>query len=657
VAHHRRRSKEPGGLLKEVVPPVISPNREEPSPLRRRLLLLILLLALVRGLLYVAIVPPWQHYDEPTHFEYIRLIAERGRLPQRDEYDLGMRQEIASSMQAAGFWKELTAPTIEFWSDEPPSIGLSELEHPPLYYILLALPQLLVNHQDVETQLYVARLGSVLLYLILVVAAFGLVAEAFPRQRWLPIAVATFIVLLPPLTDLMSAVNNDTGAVAATSCLLWAAVRLLRRGPSLVRLAVVLSLSAICWFTKSTAGAVAVAVLSILLANYVPRPRRRWLWLALCLLIPVAVIATFTWGGQAAHWYSPNQPAAANRLTNDAVLGDSVLVLWASGDKHPRIVYQELNRPVGQSLRGQVVTLGAWFRTDEGSEEFARLRLSDGLTEQQHRVEVTSEWEFYAFTATIGLDAPGVAVYAIAPGQEDAAAPVYLDGVVLASGEMPVDQTPEMSNTAGSTGRWGGQRFTNLLQNGSAEKAWPGLRNWIDNASPHRQPASLILHSLWDWPRTRWVYGFEFPILFQSFWGGFGWNHLHVPDPYYCVLGAVTITGFIGSGIGLVRLARKRKRGVRWQRYAWGMLGVALLVSWGSAVLRIHPVFVTRHINWPVARYAAVAIVPTAALLCWGLAEIVPRRWRKGFAWLGLLGMIALDTIALWTVILPYYYG
>jgi hypothetical protein len=625
--------------------------------LRRRLLLLILLLALVRGLLYVAIVPPWQHYDEPTHFEYVRLIAERRQLPQRDDYDLTMRQEIASSMQASGFWKELTAPTIDFWSEEPPSIGISELEHPPLYYILLALPQQLVSHQDVETQLYVARLGSVLLYLLVVASAFGLVAEAFPRQRWLPIAVATFIVLLSPFTDLMSAVNNDAGAAAATSLLLWAAVRLLRRGPSFIRVAVLLSLSVICWFTKSTAGAVAVAVLLILLANYTPRPYRRWLWLALCLLIPVTVIATFTWGGQAAHWYSHDQAAAANRLTSDAVLGDSVLVLSVDGDKHPRIVYQELSRPVGQSLRGQAVTLGTWLRTDKGSEGFATLRLSDGLTEQQQRVEVTSEWEFYAFTATIGLDASGVAVYVFLPSQKNAASPVYVDGVILVSGEMPVDQIPEMSNPAGTAGHWGGQRFTNLLQNGSAEKAWPGLRSWIGNASLHRQPASLIFHSLWDWPRTGWVYGFEFLILFQSFWGGFGWNHLGLPNPYYYLLGAVTIAGFTGIGIALVRPVKKSRRGERWQRYAWGILGIASLVSWGAAILRIHPVFDTRYINWPVARYAAVSIVPTATLLCWGLLQVVPRRWRKEFVWLGLLGMIAMDTIALWTVVLPYYYG
>jgi len=33
----------------------------------------ILVLALANGLLYLVLVPPWQHYDEPTHFEYAWL--------------------------------------------------------------------------------------------------------------------------------------------------------------------------------------------------------------------------------------------------------------------------------------------------------------------------------------------------------------------------------------------------------------------------------------------------------------------------------------------------------------------------------------------------------------------------------------------------------
>ena len=46
-----------------------------------RVLGVILLLGLVHDLVYILFVPLWQHYDEPAHFEYAWLIANRGSLP------------------------------------------------------------------------------------------------------------------------------------------------------------------------------------------------------------------------------------------------------------------------------------------------------------------------------------------------------------------------------------------------------------------------------------------------------------------------------------------------------------------------------------------------------------------------------------------------
>lgn len=38
-------------------------------------------------------VPPWQHYDEPAHFEYAWLIVtRRGGLPLRGEFDQPLRR-------------------------------------------------------------------------------------------------------------------------------------------------------------------------------------------------------------------------------------------------------------------------------------------------------------------------------------------------------------------------------------------------------------------------------------------------------------------------------------------------------------------------------------------------------------------------------------
>jgi hypothetical protein len=619
-------------------------------------LLLILTLTLVRGLVYLVVFPPWQHYDEPTHFEYVRLIAERGCCPQPGDYDLAMRQEIASSMQAADFWKGRRLRTINFWSEVPPDIGISELVHPPVYYALLAVPQQLVAHQDVETQLYIGRLGSILLNLVVVACAFGVTQELLPHRQWLPVAVAAFVSLLAPFTDLMSAVNNDVGAAAATSLLLWVMVRLVMQGPSIKRIAGVLLLTGVCLTTKSTAGAVALAALVALVAGFIPRAQRRWLWPAMAVALPVILLASLTWGGHAAHWYSEDPASATNRVKTASPLGQSVFVLSADGDDHPRTLFQELRKDSGQSLRGHTVTAGAWLKAD-GQAGVIDLRLDGGPTEMAHTLTVTDGWQFRAISWLIPKNAPDVAVHVTIPRRDGAAQRIYVDGLVLIDGIAPVDVPPDFDTSRARTGQWGSLRITNLLQNGSAESVWPGLRTRIGELEVYRQPLAQIVHSVWEASRSAWVYGFEFSILLQSFWGTFGWNHLALPSGYFYALGIVSGTGIVGSAIKFVRDRRKQHepRSAWWR--AWVLLTVAVLVAWGAAILRIHPVFLTQHLNWPVARYASAAIVPTALLLCLGLAELTPRFCKKEVAWMGLLGMVTLEAIALGTIVLPYYYG
>ena len=617
----------------------------------------ILALTLIRGLFYLALLPPWQHYDEPSHFEYVRLIAERGKLPREGEYDLAMRREIAASMVAAGFWQGSAAPVIDLESDLPPSIGVSELYHPLLYYLLLAGPQLLVAHHSVEMQLYLARLGSVFFSLVLVASAYGLVADLFPSRPWLPVFVAGFIALLPPLTDLMSSVNNDTAAAAAVSLLLWASIRLLKDGVTWRRVAAVLLLAGVCVAVKSTAGAVAVAVLVVLLVGYLwpLRPFRLWRWLA--LLVPVVALGTCTWGSQAACWHSQDPAAAANRRAAESPLGHSALVLSSRDRRYPIAVRQELELPVGQGLRGHTITAGAWLRAAQRAEGTVRLGLSAGSEPQWFTFEVTSEWAFHAITTEVALDAPGVGLQVALPAREQAATEIYLDGLVLVDGVMPVDLAPVFDTERAEKGRWGTRQFNNLLRNGSAEDIWPGLRPWIGNREVFREPVSSLFHSVWDWHRTGWVYRPEIGLLFQSFWGRFGWNHLALPSGYFYPLGLATLGGIVGAGLWLVQRLRTGRAVGSWRRQAAAVLLIAWLLAWGGSLLRIHPIFVTEHVHWPVARYATTAIVPTALLLCLGWAQLVPRRWVPIAAWLGLLGLVVLDVAAVWLVIVPYYYG
>jgi hypothetical protein len=68
---------------------------------------LVLLSGLIVGLLYVFIVPPWQHYDEPGHFEFSWLLANHDNFPVLGEVNQQMRRELAASMMEHDFYESM----------------------------------------------------------------------------------------------------------------------------------------------------------------------------------------------------------------------------------------------------------------------------------------------------------------------------------------------------------------------------------------------------------------------------------------------------------------------------------------------------------------------------------------------------------------------
>ena len=270
-----------GCLLKGIV------SLPRPS-VEKSFLLLLIAFAFVHGLVYLSFVPPWQHYDEPTHFEYIRLIAERKQLPNRGDYSLSMRREIAASMIRFDFWASHPGLRPDLLSPQPPNIGATELHHPPFYYLLTASPQILARHATVELQLYLARLVSIVLNQIVILTAYVIARRFFPNDPCSYLIVPTFIALIPAYTDLMSAVNNDVGAVALFSLLLASLVILIQEGISPRRMLVALGLAALGVWTKST-SAIGVLVLLVGVGLALARGRRTYYVMAASLLLILAV--------------------------------------------------------------------------------------------------------------------------------------------------------------------------------------------------------------------------------------------------------------------------------------------------------------------------------------------------------------------------------
>ncbi len=624
-------------------------------------MLVVLCLAAIHGSIYLLLVPPWGHYDEPTHLEYGWLIANRLELPRPGDVDPAMRREVANSMLETGFYRDLDFEPQLLPQDEPIHIGLSELRHPPLYYLLIAVPLRLFRHTDVAFQLTLGRLVSLLLYLASIAIAYGLIAEVVPLGHPLRWTVPAVMALLPGYADLMTAVNNDVGAVVAMSLFLWGAVRAIVRGPSLFHMAWVALAALLCVYTKNTASIAVILVPLVLALALVRRPIGWWIWIGLLAGGLVLTVFLFSWGDGALWDRFTSQAAPTSQDVAHAPLGSRALALEPEfGGQAAQILLRE----DVDALQGVTVTLGAWIWATQPA-QVRTPALDDGLRHTGRTVQVGLAPVFYTVTATVSTNAETIQVRLNpVPGEAEPGLVVYYDGIVLAKGEWPQDRSPRFEDPQGRTGTWGGQAFMNRVRNGSAESTWPYLRPWVSRLLErysHRSPAQFLA-SILDWERTKWGYSYSAASLLQTFWARFGWGQVALPVGWYWVLGAVTALAGAGVIIWGVRLRRSGQpagmsMGVR---RAIGLLGLAGLLVWANALLRFQPLRGTPFI--PGARYAYPAIIPTVLALASGWLALVPARSQRARFWRwGAVAMFCalwvLDVMAIRTVYTFYYGG
>ena len=270
-------------------------------------------LALLHGLLYLALVPPWEHYDEPGHFLYAAEIA-AGELGGRGPSAVSISREVADSMYRHRFLGGAFRPDLL----QPGSVRLGEDQgvHPPLYYASVAAILRPARFLSVEAQLYLARSLSLVLYALTVVAAWRITVAVLPNQPLAQLAIPLIVLLNPAFTDLMTALNNDVLLNFALTVALLGAVLLVRDGLSPARLVLMLLALGVAVAVKRTALA---AVLPLALAVVWGARRSKlsaWVGLAgmaIGLVIVYAALEPVLAGGSSdAHWVLAPRPWLKN---------------------------------------------------------------------------------------------------------------------------------------------------------------------------------------------------------------------------------------------------------------------------------------------------------------------------------------------------------
>ncbi|MDH7474366.1 MAG: hypothetical protein QHJ74_10240 [Anaerolineae bacterium] len=615
---------------------------------------LILVLALIHGLVYLLMVPPWQHYDEPGHFEYAWLIANRGQLPKIGDYDQAMRREVTASMLEHN---RLHDTSNLLMSDQSVWVAIPQLNDPPLYYMLAALPLRIIRHSDITFQLYAARSVSLVLYLLSIWTTCRLMKELTSPRHPLRWAVPMMMVLLPAYTDLMTAVNNDAGAVVVFSFFIWSAVRIILRGMSWLRLIRVLTTVALCVWTKNTAAvALLLAPLAIILALVRGR-RSLWVWAGVTLAGIVLVLAMFSWG-DAALWYRDSNQATLTRQSMQAApLGQHVLALEITTEEPNRQLRQPLLRKDIEALQGQKVTLGAWMWATQPVQACSPM-LYDGQRTTSEVVEVGTSPTFQAITAKVSEDAEQIEIVLqpLLNRSPTEMVTVYYDGVVLVESERPLDSPPTFENSEGRVGTWGQDSFINRVRNGSAEQAWPRLRPWVNKTLQKytRFSLTMLMASLLDLERTGEVYPLEFRHLLYTFWARFGWSQVKMGEFWFWACTGWTALAFLGAVETTWDRLRNWLGEKQWRELnLLAFLLISLTLVWLIAILRIHP------FEWYLspARYTYPAISIFVLAFVEGFRNIITRVHPRLFVPTLILCLLILNGAALFTQVTFYYYG
>lgn len=615
----------------------------------------IILLGLIHGLLYIFLIPPWQHYDEPGHFEYAWLAANQPKWPKPGDYNQAMRREVAASMIENHFFQDSRSYPNLISQSQPIWIGISQLSDPPFYYFLVSIPLRLLRYSDIELQLYTARFVSLLLYLVTILFAWGIAREITSPASPLRWMIPTTLVLMPGFIDLMTAVNNDVAAVVVFSLFLFFSIRLLKRLTifNIFGTAVVILLALI---TKRTIFWVVPLVLVVFVLTLF-RAQRRWIAWALLSIGFISIILSSFAFDNAAYWNNLSSQNSSNRVIDLQGAGNHVLQLISTAQVPSPGIYQWIPDKQLDLIRGKTITIGAWMWASEPVlVRGPYLSILDKLIRQPDPINLSTKPTFVVIEEQL----PDVITHAwltLSPFSVPSGknVKVFYDDLVAIPGDWSSDQEPEFNGKQGSSGMWGQKEFHNLVRNASAETSWPRIRSWVGKVGSSLFPGqpSLILSSMLDLQGTGWYFRSSAKFLFETYWGRFGWGHVQLEGAYsYWLLAAFTFIALLGASYGLWR----RRRTLSWDIFL--ILALSLITVWGSAWIRGIPTMLG-NVFLPSARYAFPVIIPTVICLCAGWMEVFRLLRLKInsllFALLYGLPFVCLDFLALFTIFQFYH--
>ena len=250
--------------------------------------------------LYAWTTPLFEAPDETWHFWYVKHLADGGglavgdpgaRAPWRQE---GTQPPLYYLMAAQVIRGIDTADAPVLILNNPHSI-VGRADMPGNHNAVVPVPR--DPLQGTARAAQTARLLSVALGLVTVLAAYGLGRQTFPDNPLIALGAAGAVAFNPQFLFLSGSINNDNLVIATATVGLWLLTRWLRRPPSWPGLALLGVVGGVAALAKLSG--LALIAFIVLCVSLRALRRRSWgdllVWNAVLIGLPLLIAGWFYW--------------------------------------------------------------------------------------------------------------------------------------------------------------------------------------------------------------------------------------------------------------------------------------------------------------------------------------------------------------------------
>jgi 4-amino-4-deoxy-L-arabinose transferase-like glycosyltransferase len=247
-------------------------------------LALILLVGALQSIAWDIALPAFQGPDESAHFAYVQHLAETGSLPSptnggspnsAEAQNALITLDLSPTIGNLSSRPAWSSADLTFWHEveralpkgsRADGVGPNPIaKNPPLYYAIMSIPYRMFVWLPLLKQLFVLRLFNALCYLASIALTWLIAGEVLGRVRWKQTLAAGVVALEPQLAFMSAVINADNLLIALTTGFLLAALRLVKRGPSMARVLICSGLAAAAVLTHGR-GLVTLPVLAVALS-------------------------------------------------------------------------------------------------------------------------------------------------------------------------------------------------------------------------------------------------------------------------------------------------------------------------------------------------------------------------------------------------------